>query len=719
MKYLKTIFIASVLLNVYGLRTEEPVLYPLNTDDTQNFPMSDFLMPVESNDLFKSIEETKVAEKNELQSWNDHLELLTIEGEYWDAANNIPSDSWKSRAFEFAENALIKDKNLASTLKSQFLDAIQSKLTLEKVKMTKESTEAFLALIKEFDDMIDNLVKQQAPVVIQETLPAMPTTFTVPEITTPEPIIELAPPSSAENSTTTTNTDSSSSTSASTPEATPIDLNSEWQKQLEEIKRSGENWLQIDALLTKTYDIAKQIIISEPNKQQQLQSDMYDALETRKITGKKLYPLDIKQTMAFFNNSIGVFAPEEQSSSYKPYLPTAQQQEQYIPSQEESLAMQQLKEELAAKDALAKEELEKQKRKEMETKAALIELEKQGKLTREQLQAQLHQATQLQKDLEAKVTKKHAEELEEIKQAHAALLENERKMAAAQKPTQDKGIIANITENISNWWYGTSDQKPNTLSTKDEEALLNNIVQNAINKDAAKKTFKKFQSMLLNFNTEKFWDAQQGSPNFDWIRAMQPIIKSIVIDHHIMPLDEMLNIVRNILVSGKVTPGNIERTVTEIAKPAKEEEIEQAREKAAVQQNIQRRKDKNEEIMRAQQKVRDEQDRIEREKQQSAAAAISYKDEKKQWYALLEQVAQNKQATSEINSAHTQEALKKSQTLLNLASNIPAKNKAAISQKLKQKFSVALLDQQKNNEGPVNIYQTMDVFNKEVNNMMD
>ncbi len=55
MKYLKTIFIASVLLNVYSLRTEEPVLYPFNTDDTQNFPMSDFLMPVETSDLFKPI----------------------------------------------------------------------------------------------------------------------------------------------------------------------------------------------------------------------------------------------------------------------------------------------------------------------------------------------------------------------------------------------------------------------------------------------------------------------------------------------------------------------------------------------------------------------------------------------------------------------------------------------------------------------------------------
>ena len=128
---------------------------------------------------------------------------------------------------------------------------------------------------------------------------------------------------------------------------------------------------------------------------------------------------------------------------------------------------------------------------------------------------------------------------------------------------------------------------------------------------------------------------------------------------------------------------------------------------------------KQQKIKDEQARIEEEKQRIEQEKQQLVATATSYKDEKKQWYDLLGQVAQNKQATIQANNEHTQEALKKSQALLNLANNIPTKNKAAISQKLKQKFSVALLEQQKNSENLINIHQSMDVFNKEINKMTD
>ena len=103
----------------------------------------------------------------------------------------------------------------------------------------------------------------------------------------------------------------------------------------------------------------------------------------------------------------------------------------------------------------------------------------------------------------------------------------------------------------------------------------------------------------------------------------------------------------------------------------------------------------------------------------SVSISNTYKAEKKQWYNLLNKVAQNKQATPHDNHAHMQEALQKSQVLLQLASEIPHKNKPAISQKLKQKFSVALLEQQKNGAQGTNVYHNMDLFNKEINKMLD
>ena len=82
-------------------------------------------------------------------------------------------------------------------------------------------------------------------------------------------------------------------------------------------------------------------------------------------------------------------------------------------------------------------------------------------------------------------------------------------------------------------------------------------------------------------------------------------------------------------------------------------------------------------------------------------------------------MAQHANATQQDNQEHMQEALKKSQSILQLAGDIPKKNKASISQKLKQKFTVALLEQQKNGEGSVNVHRNMDIFNNEVNKMMD
>lgn len=123
--------------------------------------------------------------------------------------------------------------------------------------------------------------------------------------------------------------------------------------------------------------------------------------------------------------------------------------------------------------------------------------------------------------------------------------------------------------------------------------------------------------------------------------------------------------------------------------------------------------------MLAQQRIKNEEDRIEAEKKKQLMAAADYKNHKKEWNQLLAQISNNTQATTQENHAHTTEAIKKSHALLNLASAIPSKNKHAVSQKLKQKFTVALLDQQRDNDEKLNIHHYMDHFNKEINRVIE
>ena len=676
MNYVRTILITTLLLSIYNLYNAEfstdiqvPPLIEQSTFAEEEIPSED-----------TSKQETEIEEKNELQNWNDHLELLTTDGEYWDKENNIPSDGWKSTAFDLAEKVLKKDISLAETLKSDFLDAIQSKVTLEKGNQ----------LIEEFDAIIKKLLAQLETEKKETVIPAP----VVPEIVTPEPVSQPEPlpqpetPAAPQESTSTTQT----------PEQAPKDLSTEWKNQLKEVKQSGENWLQFYDILNKTCDIAKQILISEPRKQQTLQADFYDALQTRAIAGKKLFSLNSDQTMTFFNNSIGIFSPEEQSSYYQQ-------------SQQEALALQ---EKYAKEDALAKEEQEKQRQKEEQEKmkilAAFTKLEEEGKVSKSQVHAVV---TELEK-MKLAMAQKDAETKKQIKEAREALAKNMEQLAAAQKAPAEKGILSTFTEAVSNWWYGPGDQKPAGLSAEDQEKLL------AVMPQGARERFKDFQNILLNFNAAKYWNQQDELPNKIWVKEIQGIVKDLVTKHQIISLPEVSTIVQTVLISAeKMSPANIKKTIDIIGKPVKDEQAKQQRQEAAKQQKIQGIKDKKEQILLAQQRKKDEQERREQEIKKHEQVKTSYKDEKKQWYDLLEQVAQNKQATIDANHARTQEAIQKSQTLLNLASNIPTKNKAAISQKLKQKFSVALLEQQKNNVGPVNIYQTMDLFNKEINKMFD
>jgi len=257
-----------------------------------------------------------------------------------------------------------------------------------------------------------------------------------------------------------------------------------------------------------------------------------------------------------------------------------------------------------------------------------------------------------------------------------------------------------------------------------------------------KKALKNLTNILLASNEPNYWDQENQKPNQLWMQKIQQILDVLIIQYHVMSIDDMSGIIKTMLESsGKISTqqvNNIVTTIKNYIEKQKQEMLEKKQQIEAMKlQSSQARQEKKDQIAReeqqrkeqillAQQKIKDEEMRIEAEKariamarQKKVALANHYRNEKRAWYNLLDKVAQNKQASPAENHAHMQEALKKSHSLLQLAGDLPEKNKARVSQKLKQKFSVALLSQQKDGDQGTNVYHNMDVFNKEINKMLD
>jgi hypothetical protein len=642
-------------------------------------------------------EEPKIEEKTDLQRWNDHLELLTIKNEYWDSADNIPLDSWKNTAFDLAETVVKKDKSLSDTLKTSFFDAIKAKITLEKGEFTKTTTD----LITEFDAMIK--AQSAPPVILPEAKEVAPPAASIePETTVPETTTEPEPVA-VQPETAAVQTDAA--TTPATNEI-PKDLKSEWNDILESLKKDEYT----DTSLNKAYVLAQELLLSG-YKPMDLEMQFNTALSTRQRE-KQLNPHVIRNVM----------------DNFRMYLA---QQVQPIPAQQltpRNFTPQDLELEKARKIAGEKtlkareEELEKQRRKqEAQTNIALAAAQKaqeEGALAKGQV-SKLAQIIEEQK----KTTRQKEEELQQqIQEARKSLAKYTEQIAASQKAEAEKGILSTL----SDWWYGTSAQKQTKISPDKQEALLNILVKEVPEhlQQAAKITFKNFQNTLLNFSNLSFWDAHRERPNADWINSMNGFIKDIVITYNIMPREEVSIIVQNVFdASHQITPTNAKETLTKILSKTNKIIDAEKQKKAIEQEKAQQQKEKKEALIVAQQKIKAEEAFIESEKERKLRAATTYRDEKKEWYTLLDKVAQNKKASPQDNHTHMQKALSKSQSLLQLASDIPDKNKTAIAQKLKQKFSVALLEQQKddnkNGEHLVNVHHHMDLFNNEINKLID
>ncbi len=718
MNYGRSILITLILLNVSHLHNEDTLLRSAQASDIQQL-----LTPNEIDALLQP-SESSVTEKTTLDQWNNHLALLTFNDEYWDTNNNIPLDStdWKTTAFKLAEQLVKEDNSLADTLKTDFFNAISAKIAEKKGILKKES--AAYQLTQDFDQMITDALTPLPFPVIESSITAetAPTPFIMPEISAPLPILEeepaptneLLPVPSTESATTTS---SETASAAPTSEQTPEDLQQKWQTQLNQIKQEGKDRWEFEGILNATYSVAQELLKAGNTTNTKLQKDFLDALQTRSVVSKKLYQPDMDETTWAFNNAVGISSPQPQYS-YPQQMPF----EQYPPQTfADSAELQELKTELAAKDAQLKEEQKKQAedtKKQMIAQAAILKAQEEGKIS----QDRAHSSLQLLQNQQDVTKKKHDADIAAINEAHGILVENMEKLVARQKPAAApaKGIIASITEPIYNWWYGTTPEKATEqaahIPTEEEkqkfEKLLSIRMQKTPQPAKAEETFIEFQNLLVSFN----------APDEVWITAMQDIVYKMVITYEVMSLSEVSGIINKALqASGRVSANNIRELIARIGEDVVKIQAAQEQAEAERQRRLQMKRDKKDAAMLRLQRIKDEEERVRAENEQRIKTAAQYKDEKKQWDDYLAHVARNKGATAHDNHNHTQEALKKSQSLMQLASNITNKNKTALSQKLKQKFSVALLEQQKNNDPEVNIniYRNMDMFNQGVNEMIE
>lgn len=700
MNYVRTILITTILLSTYNLHNAE------TTTDIQST-----VQPIESS----TPEEPKVVQATEQEQWDKHLQLLS---ENWDKTNNIPTGDWLQEAITLAKAVVKKDNSLVATVKSAFLDAIND----QKTKLTS----GIISLIKEFDDAIDpQAAKVETPKPQEEDKTITPIeTAIVPEEKKVEPVVEAAPIQPVETNVASTSTEESSSSTTTAPTTTeqenttkPKDLNSEWNELLDKIKTDQD----IDALLTRVYEVARGLL-RLGHSPAALENKFREAITTHTARGKT----GINQNI--IDNEINNFRLNVTQRNQTAYYDQSMQQFPPMLSPQDALTQEQfeqLQKEYAEKNALAKEEVKKQKqeqeKKAMALRAAILKAEESGKRS----QLEVHKLTLTLAEQEKAIAEKHKEleaqfKEEQAKMRKAFAKEMKQQIAAAQKAPAKKGII----ERISDWWNGPNPKKPTGLTQEQQEDLLGKIVQNTKNPPKARKDFEQFQQLLVNFSNA--WDqAGKMTPQSPWIKQMGSVVKTIVIEHEIMSLDDIANIIQQALESsGKISsPEKLAKIIDLIKGPTNDYKgqirAENQRKENAKQQRIQRKEEKQQQILLAQKKIKDEKERIEREAQHLANSIAAYKNEKKQWHELLAQVSANKQASHHDNHAHTQEALKKSQSLLQLADIVPNKDKNALSQKLKQHFSVALLEQQKNNEKNTNIYHHMDIFNKEINKMVE
>src|SRR6266849_6158197 len=132
MNYLKTIFIATILLNLNYVIASEYIAYTQEPTDLEaQTTLTEEATPVAAPPTQEGTKEITA-----IETWNNHLTILAEQGQYWNVNSNIPTDSWKEEAFRLAKKALDTDKTIAESLQSAFFNAITAKIKQENGEFT-------------------------------------------------------------------------------------------------------------------------------------------------------------------------------------------------------------------------------------------------------------------------------------------------------------------------------------------------------------------------------------------------------------------------------------------------------------------------------------------------------------------------------------------------------------------------------------------------------
>lgn len=677
MNKIKNIVIATILLctlcstSVKGqdANTEDIITEPISSDET-----------LISSLISSKDEEEQTQSQSPTAQWNNHLNSLTGDqgDQYWDKNSNTPTNDWKEEAISLAKEALEKDKSIAEALKSAFFNAITEKIKIEEGEFTAST----YALIKEFDSTIDEYLKtltekeakEEEKKEEEKTEPVVEPKQEPVEIETPPtPPAEEAPVSQPETT--------------SVP-AAPKTTAEEWNDLLEKITTEGSSETENKNLLVKSYELAQELL-SQGYTGESLFSGFEYALN-RHNANQNVFPIDIKKALEAFSAETGIVIPYNQQAQ------TAQQQY--------TAAMQKQ----AEQQEMAKKQ-EETRRIAMIEKAIEQTHKPEGGI--QILHKKLTERLALEQAMRLAQQEATAIEIEKMKKELASL-----RKVKVEKAPEAEGIIGKTigaVKGAATWlWYGEESQEQKEMEALNEArfAILLNFPKTKTLTPNEKRNWITFIHNLQSF---KNLDTNDTKATATWLTTTKIALEYLTITHTIISIQDAMNIINDTIKQYPNSAQLIEDIETYLTE--KQQKIIAAKEKEET--TIQRKteeKEQRKKLMELQkQKIEEKKER----KKAEQNIIESYNRVRMEWQQLLIHIAQYKNATEEDNSNYTAEAIKKAEFLLHPTKPVFLKNKNKYGQKLKEKFTNALLEQQKGNTHTINIHQNMEQFNTAINNM--
>lgn len=652
MRYLKILSLATILLHFNPTFSQEQ---PAQNEETA--------APVVQEE----------AQKTDVQKWNAHIAALAENDAHWDEDNNLPTYSWRETAVSLAKTLLDKDKTMAENLKTEFVNAVTTKM-----EQKGSSVVSAYSFIKEFEKSIDTYVATLTEAESAQIVEQPVTQETKQEEPASEPIpVEPAPQEEKVSQPETTVTTE-----------TPEDIIQEWQNVLEKIKTEGTTLDEAQQLLHKAYELAYKLLSSKLIYPEKLRLDLEEAINER-AWYPQLFVIDINDAMTAFSEATGI-----------PFTTYEQQNE----------ALQKQLKKYAEQEAAA----EKQKTAELKTTATIQEAIKKSNISESKVQ-------KITQQLEAKFAADQAKRNTQQIKLEAELTKLKQELAALRKPNVEKkpeaagilskavGVVKNVATAASNWWYGIPQEE--TTATLDEarfkklQELLNAMKLTSGQKLEIEKNWNIF---INNLRTFKDLNTADIKATEQWLNTVTNALKVLTVTHPIISAEGAYDIAQDNINEYPHSASFLNKIKYFLETPAREKQKKE-------QQRKEHQEQRKKEMLEQQEKAK----RVKVKEQQQILLAQSYDDAKLAWKNLLKQISQNKQATIKNNNAYTTQAIKKAESLINLISSITPQDKHFVGQKLKEEFTLALLKQQKGNETTINIHKNMEHFNNTVNKMME